>query len=204
MRSPQRWVMHAVIASATVCAVLVSASTTASAAPVVRNVPGDYPSIQAGIDAAVNGDTVLVAPGTYVENIDFKGKAINVRSTDGPTATLIDGASRGPVALFFSGETREGVLDGFTLEHGNTEFHPPAFVSEGGGVAIIHSSPTIKNNIIQDNQAESGGGGVGIGSGSPLLSNDVLRANHQGPYSGGDGGGLSISGGAAKVVGNVI
>jgi len=55
------------------------------------NVPVDQPTIQAGINAAVNGDTVLVAPGTYVENIDFVGKAITLRSKFGPDVTVIDG-----------------------------------------------------------------------------------------------------------------
>ena len=55
------------------------------------NIPADYPTIQEGIDAAVNGDTVLVAPGTYVENIDFIGKAITVTSKHGASVTTIDG-----------------------------------------------------------------------------------------------------------------
>jgi len=73
------------------------------------NVPGDQPTIQDGINAAVNGDTVLVAPGTYVENIDFLGKAITVMSKLGPEGTIIDGGNPtypdyGSCVLFDKGE----------------------------------------------------------------------------------------------------
>ena len=54
-------------------------------------VPGDYPTIQQAIDASINGDTVLVAPGTYKETFDYKQKAITVKSSNGPFETVIDG-----------------------------------------------------------------------------------------------------------------
>ena len=68
------------------------------------NVPGDYTTIQAAIDAAQTGETVLVAPGTYFENINFKGKAITVKSTSGPGVTTIDGGNSGTVVTFNTGE----------------------------------------------------------------------------------------------------
>jgi len=64
------------------------------------HVPADQPTIQAGIDAAVEGDIVLVSPGIYVENIDFLGKAITVRSWAGADLTIIDGNRAGSVVVF--------------------------------------------------------------------------------------------------------
>ena len=60
-----------------------------------RNVPAEYPSIQSAIDASVNGDVVLVAPGTYLERLDFLGKAITVASAGGPDVTIVDAGPRG-------------------------------------------------------------------------------------------------------------
>ena len=83
------------------------------------HVPEDQPTIQAGIDAAVDGDLVLVAPGTYVENIDFLGKAIAVQSEDGADVTIIDGNQEGSVVIFISGETEYSSILGFTISNGN-------------------------------------------------------------------------------------
>src|SRR5690349_697727 len=65
-------------------------SGTAARAAVIR-VPAHQPRIQGAINAAVNGDTIQVAPGTYVENLNFLGKAIRVSSDQGPQVTVIDG-----------------------------------------------------------------------------------------------------------------
>src|SRR5437762_13858813 len=88
------------------------------AAPSLRaqntiHVPADKPTIQAGIIAAANGDTVLVAPGTYHENIDFQGKAITLVSEQGASTTIIDGGLANPVVTFKTSEVNSSVLKGF-------------------------------------------------------------------------------------------
>ena len=89
-------------------------------AQVTINVPSDQPTIQAGINAASNGDTVLVAPGTYKENIDFKGKGITVTSGAtsyaGAAATVITAASYGSLVNLTTNEPSTAVLNGFTIQ----------------------------------------------------------------------------------------
>jgi hypothetical protein len=170
----------------------------------VINVPADQPTIQAGIDAAKNGDTVLVAPGTYKENINFNGKAITVRSSNGAQATIIDGQGLTSAVMFSSNETSTSVLGGFTIQNGNANNNPEG---EGGGIAVESASPTIKENIIQNNLGSNGGGGIGLGFASPLIERNTIRNNSQSPeVSGGiGGGGISVRGAStAQIIGNVI
>jgi hypothetical protein len=127
------------------------------------HVPADQPSIQAGINAAGNGDTVLVSPGTYVENINFNGKIIKVRSSNGSKKTIINGNHAGPVVTFASGETSKSLLSGFTLTNGLAS---PASGDSGGGIYCKNSSPTIQNNTINANTAAIGGG-IEVFGGSP-------------------------------------
>ncbi|GEM_PF-6848112 len=104
------------------------------------NVPLDFASIQEGIDYALNGDTVLVAPGTYEGLINFDGKLIVVRSSDGPLQTVITGSDSVYSALvtFNHGETQDAVLEGFTLLEGWL------------GVYCEGSGPTIKFNLLKN------------------------------------------------------
>jgi hypothetical protein len=174
------------------------------AAATVIHVPADQPSIQAGINAAQNGDTVLVSPGTYIENIDFNGKAIIVKSSNGPAVTVIDGGGVSSVVTFSSNETSSAVLNGFTLQHGDSSH---TATQMGGGVAIEKSSPTIKNNIVQGNFGAYGGGGIGVSFGSPLIQGNIIRNNSQSPNvdSGIGGGGIGVNGaGSTQIIGNVI
>jgi hypothetical protein len=131
----------------------------------IIHVPADYPSIQAAIDAAVDGDTVLVAPGTYVENINFKGKAITVKSSAGAESTVINGKNpqnpdRGSVVLFMKGEQADSVLEGFSLIKGSGTYQDywGFWDPYGGGIFCKASSPTILNNIISENDADYGAG----------------------------------------------
>jgi hypothetical protein len=173
-----------------------------SVAAALRNVPADYNTIQAAIDAAQVGDTVLVAPGTYLENIDFHGKAITVTSAAGPEVTVIDGNRAGSVVTFATGEGPGAVLNGFTIRNGRAGFDAPGYWT-GGGILVTVASPTITNNIITDNQAVTGCG-IGINSGSPTIQGNVIVRNTQAGGSGGGGGGISLYGSAAQILENVI
>lgn len=173
----------------------------------IRLVPGQYATIQAAIDAAAAGDTVLVAPGSYFENIKFKGKKILVASQYVLTgevalirATIIDGSKpahpdTASCVLFINREDSSSVLAGFTLTGGRgtlwRDEHGAGDYWEGGGVLSALASPTIRNNFIFDNEAingeraaSAGGGAIRCGDGAPRILNNVILAN-RGMYGAG-------------------
>ncbi|HSK81339.1 MAG TPA: right-handed parallel beta-helix repeat-containing protein [Thermoanaerobaculia bacterium] len=163
------------------------------------NVPGEQPTIQAAINAAVAGDVVVVAPGTYQENVNFGGKAITVRSSSGPAVTIVDGQQLGPVVTFATGEGRGSVLRGFTLKNGRSS-------SGGSGIRIQSTSPTIVNNVVTGNQGCSSGPGINVQGGSPLISANTISNNSvQTGCSGQTGGGINVSGaGSTEITNNTI
>jgi hypothetical protein len=184
---------------------LTLAVTGSIATATIIRVPSEYPTIQSGIDAAVDGDTVLVADGHYLQytqSIYFRGKAIVVMSENGPEVTFVHFYEiRGFV--FDSGEDTSSVLQGFTISG--------ALGDGGGGVRCYYSSPTIRNNIITENAAGHGGG-IDLAGSSAIVEGNVISDNFAITYfvdtlrSGGFGGGISIGGpSAAPIVrGNII
>jgi len=151
-------------------------------------VPAGYPSIQAAIDAAVHGDMVLVSPGTYYENIKYKGKAITLISREGPEITVIDGMQTDSTVTLANMEGTDSVLDGFTITNGRaTQYYP-----NGGGVACRNSAGTLLNNIITKNSTyslEMGTGG-GVGGKKTVMINNLITRNTA--NKGGGAGGKKI------------
>jgi len=152
------------------------------------HVPADQPTIQAGIDAAVGGDFVLVSPGTYYENINFSGKNVILKAVAGADWTIIDGGKTGQVVIFNSGESMAAVLDGFTIRNGLGYY--------GGGVHCDGSSPTIKNCFIMSNEAEAWGGGVYLRDSYAIVRNCIVFHNYA--YS--MWGGIGILMGSPQVI----
>ena len=143
------------------------------------HVPADQPTIQDGIDATTYGDLVLVAPGTYTENITFRGKVLTLRSEAGAGATVIDGNQAGTVVTFDGGETRFAVLEGFTITNGMTSLI-------GGGIYCeFWSGPTITNCTISDNSTDYSGGGIGCFQSSPTITHCTITKNIADDYGGG-------------------
>ena len=139
------------------------------------SVPFDHSTIQGAIDAASTGDEILVEPGMWVENIDFKGKEIVLRSRHGAGNTIIDGAQSGSVVSFGSGEGTGTLLDGFTLTNGTgTKGLWSNYL--GGGIYCADSSPTIKGCILTANTANDGGAFY-CSRGSPTIVGNKFAGN---------------------------
>ena len=145
---------------------------------------GDYPTIQAAIDDANDGDTIIVSPGIYTgdgnRDIDFKGKAVTVKSQEGPESCIIkcEGSEETPHRgfTFKRGEQADSVLTGVTITNGYVEY------GEGGAIHCPGSSPTIARCIITRN---SGKGAI-YASGEPTIIDCIISDN----YSSGLGGGI--------------
>ncbi len=176
-------------------------------------VPQDYQEIQSAINAAQDGDTIIVARGTYVENIDFRGKGIVLTSNflfsndlEDIDSTIIDGSepvdpdTASCVLMYkpnqsFSDDSSAALI-GFTLTGGkgtawNDEHNLGSFYREGGGILIQYWAPRIRFNKIIDNEAydktgltSAGGGAIRCGDGNPLIENNFLIHN-RGRYGAG-------------------
>lgn len=156
----------------------------------VINVPDDIGTIQGGIDAAEDGDTVLVAPGEYRESINFLGKNIIVGSRYMTTGdwqfvaeTVIRPQARGRVVTFANGETEEAEIVGFTLTGGRAD--------TGGGIFCESANPCINACLITRNS----GNGIRCSIAGPSISNCTISENNSA-----GGAGIDIQGQAANPV----
>jgi hypothetical protein len=139
-----------------------------------------YTSIQYAISrpTTVNGDTVLVAPGTYLENVDFLGKAIQVSSSGGAASTTIDANNVGSAVTFANGEGLGSSLVGFTVRRGVGTGAAP--FTKGGGIYCNGASPILADLVMRDNVALTGAG-VYLESSSAQVLQCTMRENHSPP-----------------------
>jgi hypothetical protein len=134
-----------------------------------------YASIQSALDAANPGDTVLVAPGTYHEHLDFHNKAITLVSSGGADKTILDGSYTGPVVYLGTCAGAPAVLDGFTVQHGFPGIPANGYTGNyflGGGVVLVGNA-TVRNNFVTANKSC----GIQVTSGSTLVENNHVSNN---------------------------
>ena len=147
-------------------------------------VPSQYPTIQAGINAAADGDTVLIADGTYTgignKNIDFLGKVITVKSENGAQSCIIDCEGAGRGFYFHTNEDTNSLLSGFTITDG--------YMEDGGGIYCSYASPLIENCLLSDNIVEDYGGGLYCYFAPAIIRNCTFYGNS----AGWDGAGIFL------------
>ena len=161
------------------------------------NVPGDYATIQAAVDAVNDGDEVVVAPGIYTSTADsvvnMHGKAITLRASGTPEETIIDGGTVRRGVVFTTNEGSATVLDGFAIMNCKPVVFSGWHGDSGAGVYCVSSSPTIRNCTIQNNETvNSIGAGIACNiNSSPLIENCVITHNFYSGAGGGTGAGIS-------------
>ncbi len=169
--------------------------------------PADFNNIQAAIDDSNDGDIIKVQLGVYTgpgnRDIDFKGKAITVRSADPNdpgivAATVIDCQGSGRGFFFHTGEDANSILAGLTITNG--------YAKLGGGIFCENSSPTIRNcnvigNAVSGN--ESGGGGLCLkGSNAKIVNCKVINNSISGTNT--KGGGIYCLSGSPTIQNCII
>ncbi len=154
--------------------------------------PADFTNIQEAVDAASDGDEIVVMPGVYTstagEVVNMIGKAVWLHSSGGSEATILDGEGVRRVVYCNASEGSDTVIEGFTITGGN------ANGADGGGIYCSNPGPTIIDCIITGNTAGSGGGiFCNVGS-IPTITGCLIESN-----SAGSGGGIYLGGSDAQI-----
>jgi hypothetical protein len=144
----------------------------------------DFYYIQDAVDAALDGDEILVYPGTYTDTgaavVDMMGKAVWLHSSDGPETTIIDGEHGRRGIVCSTNETSGTVIEGFTIRRGSTVNLLRGSFNNGAGMLCYFSSPVLTNCVFTENNTVSSGhngGGLAIHGGSPSLTDCVIDSN---------------------------
>ncbi len=158
----------------------------------VQSPPPPPTTLQSMIDAASEGETVLVPAGTYMgignKRLDFGGKNITLRAEAGPASTIIDCQNDGRAFHFHSGETSESVVEGFTILRGRV------LGAQGRGAAVLiedGSTPTFQNCVFEEGYATRGGV-FEVADGGLYLYDSLLESNRA-EENGGAGGIRSVN-----------
>ena len=201
-----------------IAAIISDDSDQAGGTELIYSVPGDYSTIQEAIDGVAAGSVVMIEPGTYYENIDFKGKELTLMSTNPDDyaiveSTIIDGGGMGATVSIRNGEGQSATLIGLHIAGGSGgresfDFDENGTLTNankylGGGILIMNgSAPTIMQCIIRDNYCtevetgEGAGGGITIaGNSSATISANLIENNESDI-----GGGIVVAYGSSAVV----
>jgi nitrous oxidase accessory protein NosD len=151
--------------------VLVVSSNSQAA---VRHVPAEYPTIQVAVNAASIGDTILVAPGTYFENVVIN-RRVALISVAGAELTTIDGRDLGTVVLVQK-QVDHAVIEGFRVTHGRA-------ISHAGGISVeidfvTGGYATIRRNIVEHNYSEGGPGGI-YSVRQSIVEDNIIQNNNE-------------------------
>jgi len=161
------------------------------------NVPADYATIQAAVNATQDGDTVLIADGTYSgagnRDIDFNGKNLTITSQNGPTSTIIDCGGRNTTdgsgnhrGFYLHSSETKAVISGVTVKNGYEQAVSGITDSgRGGGIYVAGSSAAIQNCILSGNTALYGGGLYNYTNAGPITLAGCTLIRNTAQYGGG-------------------
>ncbi len=173
---------------------LIILSTTTNSQ--ILNVPGDYATIQAALNAAKSGETVLVQPGTYYENIIWPDRnGIKLISDGDTTNTIINGQGNSSVVTILplaANIDTNTLIKGFKITNGGD-------VTWGGGIFVKSASPLFENLLVANNQSTAGGG-IAFDDSQGKLRNSIIRNNNVK----GLGGGISIGASGVEITNTKI